>query len=59
LDEVEGLYRNDSVPRQGLAAEFLLNEGAGDVVHDTTGVHQGRIFWRYIFGATWVKASAG
>jgi hypothetical protein len=51
--EVLRLYRNNDVPQQGLAAEFLLDEGQGDVVHDTTGGHQGKVV-----GARWAKAAA-
>jgi hypothetical protein len=36
------------IPQRGLVAEFLLNEGKGDIVHDTTGKHQGKII-----GARW------
>lgn len=52
-DEVRRLYRSNNVPRQGLAAEFLLDEGKGDVVHDTTGGHRGKIV-----GARWAKVGA-
>jgi hypothetical protein len=40
-----------NIPRSGLAAEFLLNEGQGDIVHDTTGRHQGKIV-----GARWATS---
>jgi Concanavalin A-like lectin/glucanases superfamily len=36
------------IPRSGLVAEFLLDEGKGNVVHDTAGGHQGKIV-----GARW------
>ncbi len=52
-DEIRRLYKSNDVPRQGLAAEFLLNEGTGDVAHDTTGRHQGKVV-----GATWARAGA-
>jgi hypothetical protein len=52
-EEVRQLYTNNDVPQQGLAAEFLLDEGKGDIVHDTAGGHQGKIV-----GATWAKAAA-
>jgi Concanavalin A-like lectin/glucanases superfamily len=52
-DEVRRLYRSGDVPQQGLAAEFLLDEGKGDVVHDTAGGHQGKVV-----GARWAKAAA-
>jgi hypothetical protein len=48
--EIRKLYRNNEVPQHGLAAEFLLGEGHGDVVHDTAGHHHGRVI-----GARWVK----
>ena len=51
-DEVRRLYKSNEVPRQGLAAEFLLDEGAGDVVHDSAGGHQGKVV-----GARWAKAT--
>jgi hypothetical protein len=49
-DEIRKLYRTNTVSRQGLAGEFLLDEGQGSVVHDTTGRHEGRII-----GAAWAK----
>jgi len=49
-DEIRTLYAGNDVPQLGLAAEFLLDEGEGDTVHDTTGRHQGKIV-----GATWAK----
>lgn len=52
-DEVRRLYTSDDVPRQGLAAEFLLDEGKGAAVHDRTGGRQGKVV-----GATWAKTSA-
>jgi len=48
-EEIRRVFQND-IPRSGLAAEFLLNEGGGDTVHDNTGKHQGRIV-----GARWAK----
>jgi hypothetical protein len=51
--EIRRLYGNNDIPRQGLAAEFLLDEGEGDAVHDTAGGHQGKVV-----GARWVKAAA-
>jgi hypothetical protein len=50
--EIRALYRNNEVPRRGLAAEFLLDEGKGDVAHDTTGRHEGKIV-----GAKWKKTT--
>jgi len=46
--EIAGLYGANRVPRDGLVAEYLLNEGAGEVAHDTVGDHDGMIF-----GAKW------
>jgi len=36
--------------RFALQAELLLDEGHGDVVHDTTGGHQGKVV-----GAAWTR----
>ena len=49
-EEIQRLHGNDDVPRQGLAAEFLLDEGQGDVVRDTAGRHPGKVV-----GATWAR----
>jgi hypothetical protein len=46
-EEIRGMFEGD-IPRSGLAAEFPLNEGKGDTVHDATGMHEGRIV-----GAHW------
>ena len=46
--EIREVFHGD-ITRSGLVAEFLLNEGKGDVVHDSTGRHQGKIV-----GARWV-----
>jgi hypothetical protein len=46
-DEVQKVFEGD-IPRSGLVAEFLLNEGKGDIVHDTTRRHEGKIV-----GARW------
>lgn len=48
-EEIQEVFHGD-IPRSGLAAEFLLNEGKGDTVHDTTGRHEGKIV-----GARWAK----
>jgi hypothetical protein len=48
-EEVQKVFHGD-IPRSGLVAEFLLDEGHGDIVHDTTGRHQGKIV-----GARWAK----
>ncbi len=47
--EVRQLYEKREAPRKGLAAEYLLNEGLGPVVHDSVHGRDGRIV-----GATWV-----
>ncbi len=44
--EVQGLYGSDSVPQDGLVAEYVLIQ---DVAPDTTGQHEG-----IISGATWI-----
>ena len=46
--EVAGLYGSNRVPRDGLVAEYLLNEGRGEVAHDTAADHDAMIF-----GAKW------
>jgi hypothetical protein len=45
--EIQKVFQND-IPRTGLVAEFLLNEGEGDIVHDTAREHHGTIV-----GARW------
>ncbi len=47
--EVADLFRSGHVPREGLVAEYLLNESAGDVAHDTAGGHHGKVHT-----ATWM-----
>lgn len=47
-DEISESYDAGIIPADGLVAEYLLNEGAGDMAHDSTGNHDGTIF-----GATW------
>jgi hypothetical protein len=49
-EEIRTVFEGD-IPQSGLAAEFLLNEGKGDMVHDTTGRHQGKIV-----GARWARS---
>jgi hypothetical protein len=49
--EVQDVFQGD-IPRSDLAAEFLLDEGKGDIVHDTTGKHEGKIV-----GAKWATLS--
>lgn len=51
-DEVRKLFQGE-VPQDGLAVEFLLNEGQGDIVHDTKGGKQGSIV-----GARWATLDA-
>jgi hypothetical protein len=46
--EVGNLYDSNRVPREGLVAEYLLNEGRGDIAHDTVADHDAKIF-----GAKW------
>jgi hypothetical protein len=48
--EVAALYALNKTPRNGLVAEYLLNEGRGNVAHDSVGNHNGTIFgadWEY------------
>ncbi len=42
--EVQGLYNSNAVPRQGLVAQYRLNEGRGSVIHDTADGHEGALF---------------
>jgi hypothetical protein len=49
--EVAALYASDAAPRDGLVAEYLLDEGEGAVARDTVGQHNG-----LIVGATWTSA---
>jgi len=51
-DEITRLYRANEVPRGGLTAAFLLDEGKGDTARDSMRRHKGRIF-----GATWVRTT--
>lgn len=46
-NEIQKLFQG-VVSGKGLVADFQLNEGSGDVIHDSTGKHQGRIV-----GAKW------
>jgi hypothetical protein len=39
--EVHGLFDANSVPQNGLVAEYLLNDGAGDRAGDTADAHDG------------------
>ena len=52
--EIAQLYAANRVPRQGLVAEYLLDEGSGAVAADESGGHDGTIAgaqWRCEFGA--------
>ena len=49
MAEVADLFRSGRVAREGLVAEYLLNETAGDVAHDIAGGHHGRVHT-----ATWM-----
>lgn len=51
-DEIQALFASDSVPRDGLVAEYLFNKNTGSVAADTAGGHDGAIV-----GAKWVKQS--
>lgn len=46
--EVADLYARDTVPQDMLVAEYRLDEGAGNVVHDSVSGNDVAIF-----GATW------
>lgn len=48
--EVRAVYEKRGSVRNGLVAEFPLNEGEGTTAHDTVRHHDGRIV-----GATWAK----
>ena len=47
-DEITALYSTDTVPPDGLVAEFLLNGDAGTIATDTVQGNNGNLF-----GATW------
>ncbi len=49
--EINDLYAINVVPRDGLVAEYLLNEGALDVAHDTAGAHDGMVFGTLTWGS--------
>ncbi len=42
--EIQKLYALDMVPKQGLVAEYRMDEGRGSVIHDTAGGHDGALF---------------
>jgi hypothetical protein len=42
--EVEALYGSNKVPQNGLVAEYPLNEGSGDIAHDTVTDNDAMIF---------------
>jgi hypothetical protein len=46
-EEVASLYASGIVPRNGLVAEWLLDEEVGDIARDTTGAHDGTIVGGY------------
>jgi len=46
-EEIQKVFHGD-IPQGGLVAEFPLNEGKADIIHDATGRHQGKII-----GARW------
>ncbi len=50
--EIMNLYASNTVPRAGLVAEYLLNEGQGNEIHDTVYGNNGTIF-----GAIWKSKS--
>jgi len=47
-EEIRELYASGVVPPEGLVAEYLLNEGKGDIAHDTVSGYDGTVF-----GAMW------
>jgi len=51
-DEVTVLYHSGTVPPGGLVAQYRLNEGSGDVVHDSAGGQDGRVV-----GASWLPVA--
>jgi hypothetical protein len=51
--EISDLYQFGTVPPEGLVAQYLLNEGAGDKAFDSAGGHEPG----QIFGATWGSGS--
>lgn len=46
--EIRDSYESGTIPQDALVAEYLLNEGAGVIAHDSTGNHDGTIV-----GAAW------
>jgi hypothetical protein len=53
VEEVRRLYGSGEVVKKGLVAEFDLDEGSGDTVHDRAGGHSGKIV-----GATWMRLAS-
>ncbi len=51
-EEIQALYFDDLTPRDQLAAEFMLNEGGGDIAVDTARGNHGTIY-----GAHWAVQS--
>jgi hypothetical protein len=54
VDEAANLYVADKLSRDGLVAEYLLNEGQGSVARDTAGSRDGEIH-----GAKWTRPLGG
>ncbi len=42
--EIQKLYALNMVPKQGLVAEYRMDERRGSVIHDTAGGHDGDLF---------------
>lgn len=59
--EVLSLYHSDIVPRNGLVAQWLLNEETGTTARDTIGGHHGTISdaSRPVPGSQWMQSIAG
>jgi hypothetical protein len=50
VEEIQALFANDAVPRNGLVAEYRFDKNTGSAATDTTGRHDGMII-----GAKWMK----
>lgn len=48
--EINDLYAINAVQRDRLVAEYLLNEGALDIAHDTADTHHGTILGTLSWG---------
>ncbi len=58
--EIQGLYSSDTVPQQGLVAQYLLNENSGAVVHDSVGGRDGKMLgtsWRWVTAPSVVQTT--